>query len=154
MLGTLSAAVIATYRPLAGTFEAPLPVPAGGQARIAALEQGIARLEADGKLTAQIRGQLNRGLEAERLLQTGAVARLTLSAGTARLEYVPPGAPPTMTAPDLGYAVRGFGASRRIHIEPLTPPTGILDPPADFVVESDDVVRSTGSNQRFKRVAR
>lgn len=154
MLGTLTAAVIATHRLIDGTFEAPLPVPTGGQTRIAALQQELSRLEAAGKLSAQLRHRLNSGLNIEQMLQAGAVARLTLKEGIALLEYVAPGAPKTSTAHDLRYSVAGFGSGRRIRFEPLTPPTGIFDPPADFIVESDDVIRSTGSNQRFQRVVR
>ena len=127
---------------------------AGGQARIAKIEQVIARLETAGKLTARLRQQLNKGLAAEKLMLAGAVFRLTLNSGTALMEYVSPGAPKTATAHDLRYSVVGFGANRRIHFEPLGSPTGFFDPPAAFVIESDEIISSTGSNQRFQRVAR
>ena len=154
VLGAVAIAVIATHQAFGGAFEAPLPAQTGNQARIAEIEQEIARLEAAGKLTARVRHQLNASLAVEKVMQSGAVTRLTLKAGTALLEYVSPGAPETATTHDLRYSVVGFGAGRRIHFEPLGSPTGIFDPPADFIVESDDVIRSTGSNQRFHRVDR
>ena len=147
-------AVIVKHRTFPGTFEAPLPAQTGSQTRIAKIEQEIARLEAAGKLTAQLRQQLNKGLAAEKLILAGAVFRLTLNSGTALMEYVAPGAPTTTTSHDLRYSVVGFGTGRRIHFEPLGPPTGFFDPPADFVIENDEVIRSTGSNLRFQRVAR
>jgi len=154
VLGAVAIVAITTHRSFAGTFEAPLPAQTGSQVSIAKIEREIARLEAAGKLTARLRQQLNKGLAAEKLLQAGAVFRLTLNSGTALLEYVSPGAPTTTTAHDLRYAVTGFGTGRRIHFEPLGSPTGFFDPPADFVIENDDVIRSTGSNLRFQRVAR
>lgn len=154
VLGAVVIAAFASHRPFTGTFEAPLPVPANGQIRIANIEKERARLEANGLLTARLRQQLDAGLATEKLFKAGAVARLTLGNGTALLEYVAPGAPNTTSAPDLRYTVEGIGSARRIHFEPLTPPTGIFDPPADFIIESDDLIRPAASHQRFQRVLR
>lgn len=156
VFGLIGVGAATLPRTIEGVFESPILENNRAESALRFLRQKLAAPPDSGQLTLQDRLQLESALRREEAVAANQIARLTLRRGTALLEYVPHSSTPTTGAPDLSYKVPGYWGERRIKFDgPLDQQSrySFFCPPADFVVETDDVLLSTGNGQRFRRVS-